>query len=82
MAKTCELCSKREICTKLCKDMENLLQRKGEGRLYSDSTIRRREQPYDPEVLIRMDGERVTRDKHGMSKGSDMSPTEQGDENN
>ena len=77
---TCDNCPKKDKCQALCKDMERLLRRKGEDRLYSDSTIERKEQPYDPAILERKAGEKATRYKLGMTDRSDLSPTERTEE--
>ena len=66
----CSNCKKRETCTKLCPDMENLLQRKPEGRLYSDRTIRRKEIPYDPndiDVFLPMEAMRRLKGREVVS---------------
>lgn len=81
---TCDNCPPeiKSKCRELCPNMLKLLERKPEGRLYSDRTIKRREQSYDPAILERKAGEIATRYKLGMSKGSDMSPEETQEENN
>lgn len=48
---TCEKCDKRETCTELCTEIRRLLDRKPEGRLYSDFWMRQKEVPYDPNLF-------------------------------
>lgn len=49
--KFCEVCNKRDRCIKICTPLENYLQRKPEGRKYSDRWIRKKEIQFDPNVL-------------------------------
>lgn len=71
--KYCETCKYRKDCRKICGRLQLFLNRKPDDRLYSDRHIRRMEQPYDTSILESIAGERATRFKHGMSKGSDLS---------
>ena len=50
----CGNCPKRDTCKEMCKDLANYLERKEEGRLYSDRHIRRVEVPYAPEHFDEM----------------------------
>jgi len=47
----CKKCKKWETCTELCPEIRRLLERKPEGRKYSDRNIRRYEVPYDPALF-------------------------------
>ncbi len=47
----CSNCANKAVCKRICRTVENYLQKKGGGRKYSDRHIRRKEVPFDPNFL-------------------------------
>ena len=47
----CEECKERSKCIKVCKELENYLNREQSKKGYSFRHIRRKEIPYDPDLL-------------------------------
>ena len=83
----CQDCTKRDTCKEICKPLKRYLSSNKSDkeilnidRPYSDRWRRNKEVSYDPNILERKAGERATRILLGMSENSDMSVTENGDD--